>query len=128
MGANVHDDVLDAALNHIKNNATLMVACSDEPTNYTEATSTYALADVAITSSDLTIGAGDVDGRKLTVAQKDDVQVDTSGNATHVALLDVSNQEVLLVTTCDEVALSDTGTVDFPSWTYTIRKPTVVEE
>jgi hypothetical protein len=128
MGANVHDDVLDAALDYIKTNATRMVVCSAEPTTFTEGNATYKLADVTIDSDDLTIGAGDVDGRKLTVAQQDDVDVDTSGDATHVALLDVSNQEVLLVTTCDEVALSDTGTVDFPSWTYTIRKPTVVEE
>lgn len=47
----VHDDVLDGALNIIKNNCTRMVACSAQPTTYTEGNATYALADVTMAST-----------------------------------------------------------------------------
>ena len=49
----VHDDVLDGALNIIKNNCTRMVACSTQPTTYTEGNATYALADVTVESRDV---------------------------------------------------------------------------
>lgn len=98
MPKTVHNDVLDGALNIIKNNCTSEVLCSQEPTSYAEASSTYALADVTVDSSDFTAGDGDTSGRKLTVAQQASVTVDTTGKGTHIALLDVSNTKLLYVT------------------------------
>ena len=89
-----HDDVLDGALDIIRNNCTRMVACSAQPTTYTEGNATYALADITVDSSDFTKANGDVSGRKLTVAAQSGVTVDTSGDATHIALLDVSNSKL----------------------------------
>lgn len=92
MGKSVHNDVLDAALNHIKNNATSMVLCSSEPANYA-GVAAVALADVTIDSSDFTGPAdGDTSGRKLTVNAQTGVEVDATGTSTHVALLDVSGE------------------------------------
>lgn len=45
MAKSVHDDVLDGALNIIKNNTNIMTVCSSEPTTRTEAVTTYALGD-----------------------------------------------------------------------------------
>lgn len=84
----INDAVLDAALDEIRDNANLMTLCSQPPTTRTEAVTTYALADVAMASGDFTKADGDVSGRKLTVAQKTGVTVDTSGMATHRALVD----------------------------------------
>jgi hypothetical protein len=120
MAKSVHNDVLDAALNYIKTNCTRMVACSAEPTTYTAANVTYALADVTMASGDFTV-ADDTSGRKLTVAAKSGITVDTAGTATHNALLDVSNSKLLYVTTTNSQALS--GTVDFGSWTINLQDP-----
>lgn len=114
----VHDDVLDGALNIIKNNCTRMTACSAQPTTYTEANATYALADVVMSSTDFTNANGDTSGRKSTVAAKTSVMIDTTGTANHIALLDVTNNKLLYVTTCTSQALTANGsnTVNFPAW------------
>lgn len=120
------DTVLDGTLLVVKNNATRMVACSAQPMNYTEANATYALADVTMADTDFTIADGDVNGRKVTVGAKSGVDIDASGDATHVALLDVAEEELLVVTTCNTLTLTAGAgnTVNFPEWTYTIADPT----
>lgn len=123
MGKSVHNDVLDGALNIIKNNCTRMVACSAEPTTYTEGNSTYALADVTMASGDFTNADGDTSGRKTTVAQKTGVTVDATGTATHVALLDVSNTKLLYVTTATSQALTSGNTMTFNAWDIEILDP-----
>jgi hypothetical protein len=126
MAKSVHDDVLDGALNIIKNNCTRMTACSAEPTTYAQANATYALADVAMASGDFTNANGSSSGRKTTVAAKSGVLIDTSGSATHIALLDVTNSKLLYVTTCTAQALTANGsnTVNFPAWAIEIADPT----
>jgi hypothetical protein len=123
MAKSVHDDVLDGALNIIKNNCTRMVACSTQPTTYTEANATYALADVTMTSGDFTVANGDTSGRKVTVAAKSSVPVDTTGSFQHVALLDVSNSKLLYVTTGTTQTLTSGNTANFPAWDIEIADP-----
>lgn len=124
MGQFANDDIMDAALSLIKTNCDKMVACSAQPTTYAEANATYALADVAMTSSDFTGPAnGDTSGRKLTVGAKSGVTVDTSGTATHVALLDSVNSRLLYVTTCASQAVVSGGTVSFGGWAIELRDP-----
>ena len=124
MAKTVHDDVLDGALNIIKNNCTRMTICSAQPTTYAEGNATYALADVTMASGDFTAANGDSSGRKLTVAAKTGVAVDTTGTANHVALLDVTNSKLLYVTTCTSQAVGAGGTVDFGTWKIEIADPT----
>jgi len=123
MGKSVHDDVLDGALNILKNNVTRQVACSAQPTTYTEANSTYALADVTLSSSDFTNANGDSSGRKTTVAAKTGIPVDANGTVTHVALLDVTNSKLLYVTTTTSQAVVTGGTIDIGSWKVEIADP-----
>lgn len=126
MGKRTDDTVLDAPLDNLSANVTKQVACSAEPTNYTQANSTYALADVALTSGDFSKANGDVSGRKTTVAAKTGVLIDASGTATHVALLDVTNSIVKEVTTCTSQALTANGVnvVNFPAWDIEFADPT----
>lgn len=124
MAKSVHDDVLDGALNIIKNNCTRMVACSTQPTTYTEANATFALADVTMASGDFTAANGDTSGRKLTIAAKSGVTVDASGTYQHVALLDVTNSKLLYVTTGTSQSLTSGNTVNFPAWKIEIADPT----
>lgn len=110
------DAALDLALNLVKNNCNLMVACSQQPTTYTQAVSTYALASVAMTTGNYTLGDGDVDGRKLTTAAKNTVAVTASGTITHVALVDTTNSILYVVTTTTSQAVTAGNTIDFPAW------------
>jgi hypothetical protein len=126
MGKIMHDDFADGALNIIKNNVTRMTACSAQPTTYAEGNATYALADVTMAATDYTLANGDTSGRKVTSAAKSSVLIDTSGTATHVALLDVTNSKLLYVTTCTSQALTANGsnTVNFPAFDIEIADPT----
>lgn len=121
----VADVVLDGALDVIAT-ATRMTACNAEPTTYTQANATFALADVTMAGGDFTKANGDTSGRKVTVGAKSGVLIDTSGTATHVALMRVSDTTLLYVTTCTSQALTANGsnTVNFPAWKIEIADPT----
>ena len=124
MGKKVDDTVLDGALNIIKNGAIRQIACSAEPANYA-GVAAVALADVVMASGDFTVANGDTSGRKVTMAAKSGVLIDTSGTATHVVLTD--NSSVLhYVTACTSQALTANGsnTVNFPAWDIEIADPT----
>ncbi len=108
-----HDDVQDGALNIIKTNATTLLVCSSLPSDRASALAA-ALADVAVSSTDFTIAAGDVSGRKVTVAAKSGVTIDTGGNGTHVALID--GTRLLYATTCTLKALVANDQVNIPAF------------
>ena len=120
-----HDDILDAALNYIKNNCTRMTACSQYPTTYLKAITASAdmLADVTMSSSDFTVGLPVVSGRKVAVAAKADEPITSTGTATHVALVDVANTKLLYVTTCADLYLTGGQLMDFATWNIEIRAP-----
>ena len=107
------DSVLDAALDKIAT-ATILTVCSTQPTNRTEATATFKLADVAMDSGDYSKANGDVSGRKLIVAAQNAVPVDSSGSAQHIALCD--GTELLHVTTCAAQTLTAGNTVNVPAF------------
>lgn len=125
MAKKVDNSVLDAALNEIKNNCTRMVVCSGEPADYTAANTGGGdnLGDVTMAGTDFTVADGDTSGRKVTVASKSSVNVDVTGTATHVALLDVANTLLLYVTTCTSQALTSGNTITFPAWDIEIADP-----
>lgn len=122
MAKSVHNDVLDGAFD-VLDQADIMTACNAEPTTRTEAVTTFKLADVAMTpNTDYTKADGDTNGRKVTVAAKSGVNVDTTGTATHVALCD--GTRLLYVTTCTSQSLTSGNTVNFPAWKVEIADPT----
>lgn len=126
MAKSTHNDVFDAMLNYLKNNATRLVLCNAQPTTFTEANATFAVADVTIDSSDFTGPAdGDTSGRKITVNPQSAVDVDVTdpGGTNHVALLDVDDSKLLYVTTAPDVAVDASGTVDIGAWDIEIADP-----
>lgn len=124
MGKATPDAVLDKQHDEVAT-ATRQIACSAQPTTYTEANSTYALADVTMAGGDFAKANGDTSGRKLTMSAKSSVLIDTSGTATHIALVRVSDSTLLYVTTCTSQALTANGsnTVNFPSWKIEVADP-----
>lgn len=125
MAKSANDLIMDAGLDVIAT-ATRMIACSAQPTTFTEANATYALADVTMAGGDFTKANGDTSGRKVTMAAKSGVLIDASGTANHVALVRVSDSTLLYVTTCTSQALTANGTntVNFPAWKVEIGDPT----
>ena len=121
------DNVMDAALTYV-DDCTLLTVCSAQPTTYAEASSTYKLADIVLTAGagngDYTLANGDTNGRKLTVAQQANVDIDSSGTATHVALSISGSSTLVYVTTCTSQALTSGGTVTVPAWDIEIADPT----
>lgn len=116
-----HDDVLDAMWD-VVDQADIQTVCSQQPTTRTEAITTYKLADVAMTpNTDYTKANGDTSGRKVTVAAKSAVPVDTTGTATHVALCD--GTRLLYVTTCTSQALTSGNTVNIPAYDLEVADP-----
>lgn len=79
------DYILDLALSELDTATATLYICSQEPTDYTEASSTYALGN----KSGLSIGTpGDRSGggRKVTVAAITDGSVTDTDTATHWAI------------------------------------------
>ena len=121
MGKFASSDVLDGALNIVKA-ATSMVALSGQPGSYAAAVA-GKLCEAALVPADYTFAAGDISGRKVTVAAKAGLAVVAAGTADHVALLDPATSRLLYVTTCPAQALPAGGTVSFASWSVEVGAP-----
>jgi len=125
MAKSVHDNVLDAALNYIKNNSTRLCVCASQPTTYAQATASYKLADVSISSADFGSPAnGDSSGRKIQANAQSSVSIDSTGSAQHVALVKVASSLLLYVTTTTTTGLTSGGKVNIGAWDIEIADPT----
>lgn len=84
------DNVRDSGLAYATTNITRTDICSQEPTTYTEATSTYTLGNKA----SLATGSaqdGAVDGRRVIVPAITDGSVTGTGTASHFAETDATS-------------------------------------
>lgn len=90
---NVADSVLDAAMAKIAT-CTRVDICTTEPTNLTEATSTYTVANYTLTAGDgngdWVIANGDTSGRKVTLQTQSGNNGTGTGAANFVAFTDGS--------------------------------------
>ena len=93
--ATLNNRVFDNGLSVLTSEADRLDICSQEPTTYTEATSTYTLGNntsfTVASPSDRTGG-----GRKVTVSAISGATVTGTGTATHYALVDVSESRLLV--------------------------------
>jgi hypothetical protein len=129
MPATIHDDIFDDGLDAgLKALADLTYCdlhiCSQQPTTYAQATSTYTLGDkniITITGP----AAGDVSGRKVTVSAINDGDVTATGTATHFAIVD-TNSSRLLVTQALSASASVTAgnTFTLTAFDVEINDPT----
>lgn len=114
--------ILDLMLDQAEGDA--VYVCSAEPTTYAEAATTYKLAgQTGLTGGDFTAAAGDVSGRKTTLAAKNGVSITATGTATHVAITS-GGTTLKRVTTCTSQALTSGGTVDIGAHKHELNVPT----
>ncbi len=120
------DAMLDASLEYVAA-GDRVILCSAEPTTYAEATSTYDLATATVTpgdgNGDFTIADGDTSGRKLTVGEQSAVSVDTTGDATHAAVVLTSDTTLRYVTETVTTPLASGGQANFGSWKIELADP-----
>ena len=84
------DNVRDDGLQQLTNNVNELHICSQEPTTFTEATSTYTLGN----KTNPTVSApqaGDTSGREVQMSAFSDGSVTADGTATHYAWVDTVN-------------------------------------
>ena len=121
MGKWVADEVLDNALAVI-GSATHMVAVAGAPADFGAAWD-GRLVEVALLPGDFAVGAGEVSGRRIAVAGKEEVEALADGTADHVALLELPGSRLLYVTTCPPQAIVAGGSVSFDQWSVEIGAP-----
>jgi len=114
-------DVINGSLNIVAS-ATRMVALNGQPASYAAANS-GKLVQVDLVSGDFTLAAGDISGRKVSIAAKAGLAVIAPGTADHVALLDVAGSRLLYVTTCPSQALVTGGLISIAGWAVEIGAP-----
>lgn len=120
----ISDTAFDQSLAWVISNGTRLDLCSQEPTTYAEATSTYTLAN----KTSITVGsaqAGDTDGRKVVVpAVTSGGSVTGSGTVTHWALTDGSSVLVATGAISPTRAVLSGDAFTSPAFDITIRDAT----
>ena len=119
----IPDAILQLDLDYVAAHCNKITFCSQQPTTYDEALTTYALADVAMVGGDFTIQNHDPDGRELVIAAKTGILVDVGGTANHIALIDTVGLELLPITTCNAQALTAGLYFNMPSFKIIDRDP-----
>lgn len=123
----LHDDVLDAALDVINDNCDRIDICSQEPANYTEATSTYTLGFKDHGSAGSAFGdPGDrsPSGRKISSTAVTDGAVTGTDDATHWAASDVTNTKLLAANSLSSSqAVTSGNAFSLPSFDIGIPDP-----
>ena len=92
--ATLNNRVYDNGLGVLDTEANRLDICSQEPTTYTEATTTYTLGN----KTSLSIGAPSAragGGREVTIAAFTDGAVTGNGSATHYSIVDTANSRLL---------------------------------
>lgn len=91
----IADVIFDNGLSYLNSNGSRLDVCSQEPANYTEATSTYTLGN----KTSLTAGApqdGATDGRRSVIPAITDGSVTGTATATHWAYSKTTSSAALL--------------------------------
>lgn len=109
MAAFINDRVFDNGLTVLDTESTGIYLCSQQPTTYTEAITTYALA---AKSSGYTSGSpadGASSGRRVTFPAVTDGTCSATGTATHFAVVDSVNSRLLVTHTLSASVATATG-------------------
>lgn len=123
MARHAPNSFYSGAFNTLKNGANRRIVVLDsEQTTYANVAAA-TLAEAAITDSEMAEAAGSVSGRRLNISQMADLDIDESGDATHVAIVDDDADTVLYTTVCATQTLTSGGKVTIPTWGVELRAP-----
>ena len=121
--ASIGNPVLDGGLNILDTLADRIDICSQEPTTYTEAITTYSLGN----ETTITVGAPQDrtgGGREVVVSAITAGTVDGTGTATHFSIVDVSATDLLATGSLSaSQAVTSGNTFTLTSFTIGIPDP-----
>lgn len=80
------------------------------------ARASLALGSIVVDATDFTLANGDVSGRKVTVAAQTGIAINVTGDADHVALVDIANDRLLHVTTLPLQTVTAGNTANTAAW------------
>lgn len=117
----INDEVFDQGLDYADANGTRVDICSQEPTTYTEATSTYTLGNSTVNTGAAQDGA--VSGRRVIVPAISGASVTGSGTASHQALTNGSDTLIATQALSSPQAVTTGNTFDLTAWSITFPDP-----
>jgi hypothetical protein len=117
------DEALDQGLDYLDTNGTRLDICTQEPTTYAEATSTYSLGNSTVNTG-ATTNAATGTGRRVTVPAVSGASVTASGVAAFVALTNGSDRLLGAKALPATVPVSSGGTFDTTAFDIIFRDPT----
>ena len=115
----ISDTIFDTGLAVLTANLDRMDICSQEPTTYTEATSTYTLGNVAVTTGAAQNGA--TDGRRVIIPAITTGSVTGTGTASHHAGTDGSSVLYTTAALTSSQAVTSGNTFNLDAISVTIR-------
>ena len=118
--AYMNDEIFDQGLDYADTNGTRIDICSQEPTTYAEATSTYTLGNKTGLNTGAT-EAGATDGRRVIVPAITDGSVSGTGTASHWALTDGTSILVATGALTSSQAVTSGNTFTLDAISLTIR-------
>ena len=117
------DNVMDSGLSYLTSVGNRIDICSQEPTTYAEATSTFTLGN----KTSATVGSptnGDSSGRKVVITAITDGSVTGTDTATHWALVSSTGSELLATQSLSSSqAVTSGNTFTLPAIDITIPDP-----
>jgi hypothetical protein len=126
MAASFHDDLLDNGIKFLKDFCDRITVCEGEPETFNEANVSKMLATTDLAGSDWTLAAGDVSGRKVTHDPIENVEILTSGDANHLAYLDVSESMLIMVKPITTRAVTEEDFMTIPASKLESRTPSLI--
>lgn len=123
----ITDNAFDAQLDYIISRGDTLHVCATAPTTYSDAVTALgtgtgkSLGSVSLSGIDYSKANGATDGRTMTVAAQTGISITTTGTADHVAIVDTTGTELLLVTSMTAQAVTALGTVDLDAFSHTAR-------
>lgn len=117
------NDVLDQALNYIKNNCDREFLCTTQPANWTDANATLNLATYSMNAGNYTGPSANGSNRSLAVNQRTGNNATANGTAAHVALGISGNTTLKYVTTCGSQAVTIGNPIQINAWNIKFDQP-----
>ena len=108
-----------ASLAYVRDNAEKLMVCTTAPASYSAAVNQpQMIVSANVSAADFSIASGST-GPVMTIGAKNSQSIESSGSATHLALVSTSGTRMLFVTNVSSQVLASGNTVNIGSWTIT---------
>jgi hypothetical protein len=118
----ISDEIFDQGLDYLDTNGVRVDICSQEPSTYAQATSTFSLGNATV-NTEATTNAASGTGRRVTIPAVNGATVTTSGIVNFVAVTDNSSKLLVVRQIQTGVPVSANGTFNVGAFDVILRDP-----